>query len=62
MNASIIRRVFGSMNGKRDLRDLITEAEFEENVAWSGSELAAFEKLFLLLEQYGYIAVERKAE
>lgn len=62
MNASIIRRVFGSMNGKRDLRDLITEAEFEENVAWSESELAAFEKLFLLLEQYGYIAVERTAE
>lgn len=60
MDASMMRRVFGSMDGKRDLRDLITEAEFEEGVVWSEKALADFEKLILLLDKYEYIIVEKK--
>ena len=56
----MIRRVFGSMDGKRDLRELITEAEFEEGLVWSEKALVDFEKLILLLDEYGYIIVEKK--
>ena len=51
----LISRVFSSMDGKRSLKELITEAEWDQGTAWSESELTYFRKTIGLLAEYGYI-------
>lgn len=60
MIPTMISRVFGAMDGKRDLRDLITRAEFEEGVVWSEQVLEDFYKIIHLLAEYEYIALEER--
>lgn len=57
-NAYLMSRIFGAMDGRRNLRDLMTEAEFEESVAYSEEELADFAKVIELLAEYEYIALK----
>ena len=58
MIPTMISRVFGAMDSKRDLRDLITQAEFEEGVVWDEQVMADFHRIIHLLAEYGYIVLE----
>ena len=60
MIPTMISRVFGAMDGKRDLCELIMQAEFEEGVVWSESVMEDFYKIIHLLAEYEYIALEER--
>ena len=56
-NAYLMSRIFGAMDGERNLRELMIEAEFEEGVAYSEADLSDFAKVIELLAEYEYIAL-----
>lgn len=58
MIASMMGRIFSAMDGERNLRELITEAEFEEGRALTEQELSDFAGTIELLAQYGYIGLK----
>jgi len=55
---TMISRVFSAMDGVRDLRDLVTQAEFEEGLMWDEDVLTDFARILKLLAEYGYIALK----
>lgn len=57
--ASLMSRVFSAMDGQRNLRELITEAEYGENREISEAELASFVQVINQLDEYGYISLKR---
>ena len=57
--ASLMSRVFSAMDGQRDLRDLIIEAEYGEGREISEPELTAFIAVMEQLAEYDYITLER---
>lgn len=51
--------VFSGMDGKKDLAELITRCEWEEDVAYSSEQLTDFYNTLLLMDKYGYISIEK---
>lgn len=55
----IMSRVFSSMDGKRSLKELIIEAEWDHGSSWSEDTLAAFMETLELICEFGYIELNR---
>lgn len=55
LNVNLISRVFSAMDGKKTLRDIITEAEWDEGKAWTEAELSDFSETLKLLAEFEYV-------
>lgn len=54
----LVSRVFSAMDGKKTLKELIIEAEWDQKSAWSESELEYFKTTVDLLCEFGYIGLK----
>lgn len=55
----LLNRVFSGMDGQRTLKELITQAEWDQKTIWDEDELKHFISTVLLLEKYNYIDIKR---
>lgn len=55
LQAGIINRVFSAMDGTKNLKELVTEAEWDQKQTWSEIELKYFIETMELLKKYGYV-------
>ncbi len=55
INENILNRVFSSMDGKRNLKDLIIEAEWEARTAFSEAQLTDLIETLKFMDEFKYI-------
>ena len=51
----LLARVFSAMDGKKTLKEIVTEAEWEARKCWSENELEAFLETVKFMAEFGYI-------
>lgn len=56
---SLVSRVFSAMDGKKTLRQLVTEAEWDEGKAWTEEALSAFLETLALLAEFHYVQIKK---
>ena len=58
VNLNLFSRVFSSMDGKKNLKTLITEAEWEERNSWTEAEIADYINTLKFMEEFGYVRLK----
>jgi len=58
INLNLFSRVFSAMDGKKTLKTLITEAEWEERKAWTEEEITDYIDTLRFMEEFGYVKLK----
>lgn len=58
INMNLFSRVFSAMDGKKTLKTLITEAEWEERKAWTEEEIADYIETLKFMDEFGYVRIK----